>query len=159
MRQKTEVEIPNIPKKKVGAAALFIKKEQGHDKILLVLSEGKDYWTLPGGVVEDRESPEDGCIREVKKEVGLAIKNPPFLGVGYQSRDTEDSLHFIFFGGFLDDKQVKRIKLQPGEILEYKLATLPESKKLVPDRLYQRLSKCMTVLDNDKAFYMEYWEE
>jgi len=43
------------------------------EKILMVhhVHAGRDYWTLPGGGVEENKTPEEAIIREVKEEVCL----------------------------------------------------------------------------------------
>lgn len=40
----------------------------------------KDYWDLPGGFIEFKETAEEAIKREVKEEINLEIKNPLFLG-------------------------------------------------------------------------------
>jgi len=37
----------------------------------------KDHWSIPGGAVDDNESPKQACAREIKDEVlWLKNKNP-----------------------------------------------------------------------------------
>ena len=44
------------------------------DDILLVeqKSDGRQYWSLPGGVVEPNETAVQGLLREVAEETGVA---------------------------------------------------------------------------------------
>ena len=44
-----------------------------NDKILLSYENKTNQWMLPGGGVEDNESDESCCIREVKEETGKVI--------------------------------------------------------------------------------------
>ena len=57
---------------KPRAAAVIV--DQG--KLLLIhrVKESEDYWVLPGGSVEEDETPEEACCREVREEVGLEIE-------------------------------------------------------------------------------------
>ena len=56
---------------------------EDNNKILLQNRIKKDWqgYTLPGGHVEIGESFVNACIREVKEETGLDIKNPKLVGV------------------------------------------------------------------------------
>jgi len=64
----------------VGVGAVLIKE----DKIALIKrgnepSRGK--WTVPGGLVELAESPEQAVIREAQEETSLAVDNPTLIDV------------------------------------------------------------------------------
>lgn len=56
------------------ASAIIIKDK----KILLVHRKrnGKEYWVLPGGRIEEGENGEEAILREVREETGLFGKNP-----------------------------------------------------------------------------------
>lgn len=41
----------------------------------------KDKWDLPGGYLEEQESPEDGLRREMKEELGIEIETMTLIGV------------------------------------------------------------------------------
>jgi 8-oxo-dGTP diphosphatase len=77
---------------RVGAAAL-ITDEEG--RVPLVRhTYGRKNWELPGGAVEQGESPMDGAVREVQEETGLSVTPTQLTGIYY---DTEaDFLHFVF---------------------------------------------------------------
>lgn len=57
---------------------------QNTDKILLQKrnkSPFRGYWNPPGGKVENEESPIEACLREVKEETGLTLKDVKFRGI------------------------------------------------------------------------------
>lgn len=73
-----------------GTSLIFIN-DQG--QVLLFLRDddpGIPYpnmWDLPGGHVEDGETPRDCIIREMKEEVGLVIEGiEPFSVVQFENR-------------------------------------------------------------------------
>jgi ADP-ribose pyrophosphatase YjhB (NUDIX family) len=50
-----------------------------HDgKVLLTKESGR--YSLPGGGLELGELPEDGLMREIKEETGVAVKDPKLVG-------------------------------------------------------------------------------
>jgi 8-oxo-dGTP diphosphatase len=61
-----------------GAAA-FVFDEVGR---LLVVKEnyGRFRWSLPGGAIEEDESPEDACVREAREETGVELRIENIVG-------------------------------------------------------------------------------
>ena len=57
----------------------------------------KDKWLGVGGKIEERESPEECVIREVKEETGLTLKNYQLRGiVTYVSNKWETEYMYVF---------------------------------------------------------------
>src|SRR4030042_310951 len=56
----------------IRAAAIIVKDDQ----ILLMhrVKKGKEYWVLPGGGVEEGETPEETVLREIKEETSLSVR-------------------------------------------------------------------------------------
>lgn len=53
-------------------------------RLLLVqraIAPFKGYWDIPGGFLENGESPQAGAIREMQEETGLFIKPTEILGI------------------------------------------------------------------------------
>ncbi|WP_112619739.1 NUDIX domain-containing protein [Micromonospora saelicesensis] len=60
----------NLPSFYAAAAAL-ITDPSGN--ILLVKPTYRDYWSFPGGYVDEGEYPHDACAREVREELGVTL--------------------------------------------------------------------------------------
>ncbi len=145
----------NRPQKMMGSCCIFFNEK---NEVLLVKPTYKDYWALPGGGVELNESPMSACIREVKEEVGLNIKNIDFICVDYNPNNgkyNSDSLEFLFFGGILDKNQIKKIKLAKGEIENFKFAPQEEAFLIIGGRLKNRLPVALKLIKNNTPSYLE----
>lgn len=145
----------NLPKKRMGTGALIFNKK---DELLILKPTYKDHWTIPGGVVDKDESPRQACVREIKEEIGLDIKDLRFLCVDYyKNRNDEkgESLQFLFYGGELSKDKIKNIKIPAEEISDYKFIKVEEAALLVSDCLGRRLPKCVEAIKNNAGFYLE----
>jgi 8-oxo-dGTP diphosphatase len=144
----------NLPKKRMGAGVLFLN-ESG--ELLIVKPNYKEYWLIPGGTTDANESPRQGCIREIKEELGLEIKQLEFLCVDYTSanNDKSESLQFIFNGGVLSLKQIAQIKIEVAELDGYKFVKFKEALKLFSPWLKNRLLKCQEAMNKNKALYLD----
>ena len=82
----------------VGAFALIF--DEG-DRVLLCHRTDRDAWNLPGGRVEQHESPWATVVREVEEEVGLLVRVERLLGVYSVAERTDLVLNFhcVVIGG------------------------------------------------------------
>lgn len=145
----------NLPRKRMGAGALFFNKD---NELLIVKPSYKDYWSIPGGTVDQDESPRQACAREIKEEIDLDIHTLRFLAVDYNSRESEEkneSLQFIFYGGILTDELISKIKLDGKELIEYRFVPISEAKNLLGQKLATRLPKCIDAIKTGTSVYLE----
>jgi len=143
----------NLPKKRIGAGVIILN---GKEEILIVKPGYKDHWSIVGGVVDENESPEKAARRETKEEIGIELKDARFLCVDHVSDKSKgESLQFIFYGGKLDEEEIKKIKIDGKEIVEYKFMATDDALRLLSESSRIRLSKCLKALKNDTAIYSE----
>ncbi len=137
-----------LPKKRVGVGALFFNKKK---ELLIVKPTYKDYWSIPGGVVDENESPRAACTREIGEEINLKIKSLDFVCVDYkhQEENKTESLQFIFYGGILNENQIKKIKLPKKELSDFKFEpigkALPKLSKTLALRIRSSFIKSKKV--------------
>ena len=75
-------------------------------EILLLYREGEQHWEVPGGKVEEGESPTETAVREAEEEIGVKVElekpfytgefqhgNDLFLWHGYMSKVVEGRPH------------------------------------------------------------------
>lgn len=145
----------SLPKKRMAAGAL-IKDAEG--RILLVKPRYKDTWHLPGGVVELDESPLQGCLREVKEEIGLDLCSPGMLTVDYSARREDgatEMLEFIFDCGTLCLADVGAIRLAAEELERYEFVSPDDLFPHVGDRMLGRILRSIEALRTGAPRYLE----
>lgn len=143
-----------LPRKRIGAGAIFTDTSE---RVLIVKPTYKDTWEIPGGAVEDDESPWEGCRREVAEELGIEIDTSRLLCVDYNRSkpDYLESLMFVFDGGVLDESQVAAIELDTNELAEWRWAEKREALDLLGDRVAGRLRTVWSADDRISAVYLE----
>ncbi len=143
-----------MPKKRMAASALFLD-EQG--KILIVKPTYRPDWLLPGGIVEDHESPRQACIREIKEELNIDAPLDKLLCIEHLSDDTQqtESVQFVFYGGLIPASQLPSIALPVPELSEYRFSMREEALQLLSCKLARRLPYCLQALKDNMTFYLE----
>ncbi len=63
--------------KRIAAGALFLDQQQ---RVLLVNPTYKTHWEIPGGMVEEKEAPDEACRREISEELGVSVSIIRHLG-------------------------------------------------------------------------------
>lgn len=57
-------------------------------KLLLLYREDEKHWEVPGGKVEDGESPTEAAVREAEEEIGVSVElRKPFYSGEFQHGD------------------------------------------------------------------------
>ena len=142
-----------LSKKPSAVAVLFLNDEE---KMLLVEPTYRTDWLLPGGSVEDNESPLEACHREIREELGLEINVERPLSINYiRHKDGRESYQMVFYGGQLSNEQVEAIVLPEDELKSYRYMTLEESCKCSSAGTQQRLPKALQALEEGNIIYFE----
>jgi len=143
-----------LPRKRMSAGALFFN-EVGD--LLLVKPTYKSHWQIPGGVIEENESPRQGCIREVTEELGLDRAPARLLCVSYtaEGKDHTEALHFVFWGGALSVEEIEQIHLPPAELSEFRFFSTDDARKQLGRRAGRRLGPCLLAIESEQTFYLE----
>ena len=151
--------LKTLPRKRMAAGALIFNEK---NELLIVKISYKNYWSIPGGIIEENESPREGCIREIKEEIGLEINNLKFLCIDYnmadESKDKDESLQFIFSGGKLIDEEISKIKMDGKEIIEFDFVSIEKAIELLGGMsrsLVKRIPACLEALEENKGVYLE----
>ncbi|TDC23366.1 NUDIX hydrolase [Streptomyces sp. 8K308] len=105
----------SLPRKRVSAGALFL---DGVGRVLLVDPVYKEPWEIPGGAVEEDESPRDGAVREIEEELGLVRPLGRLLAVDWTGPrpGRSEGLTYVYDGGPLSPAEVAGIRLPADEL-------------------------------------------
>ncbi len=153
--------IKSRPKKLIGSAAIFFNDKK---ELLIVKPSYQSGWLVPGGSIEALESPLEGCVREIKEEIGLDIPELKFLGIQYNRNLSDegelyDSIQCTFYGGILTEGQTSKIILQKEELEEYKFCSIEEALKLLRPRLSYRIRASLDAITKSIPVYTEQIEK
>src|SRR6202000_3025362 len=145
-----------LPTMFAAAAALFTSADGG---LLLVKPNYRNHWSLPGGILEHREPPHEGCRREVKEELGLDITPGPLLAVGWagpHGARPRPVVHFVFDGGVLADDVP--IQLQEDELDEFRFVQPTALDDYLPPMISTRVSAGRRAGDTGATAYLPWTE-
>jgi 8-oxo-dGTP diphosphatase len=123
-----------------GAAIAFIKNERGDLLIVKPNYLETDDWSLPGGVIEEGESPLEACKRECLEELGIHVTVGKLLCLEHRKPSHVDgeTNKFIFDCGVLAREQQK-FTLQADEIDAAIFKPVEEAMSLVSKVMRRRL--------------------
>lgn len=108
--------------KRVASASVILEDAEG--RALIVKAHYKDYWTFPGGMLDDGESPKQAAIREVFEEVGIELDELAVTFCWIASRTSRHMMTYQFvFKASLSEHDKSKIILQRSEIEESRLVT------------------------------------
>lgn len=150
--------INNLPRKQMAAGALFLNEK---NELLILHPTYKDRFEIPGGIVENDESPKKAVEREIKEEIGLEVNVKQLLVCDYwhTTEGRPDNLQFIFYGGVLTGEQINQIRIDEKEIksCEFVPFQTNEDKEKISQRqrVGPRVVQALKALENEQCYYLE----
>jgi 8-oxo-dGTP diphosphatase len=137
-----------------GAAAALLVDDTG--RVLLVKPTYKDGWFLPGGVIEEGESPLRACVRECEEELGLTPNLDGLVCVDWgPPRDGVDAVNIFVFAGSITGEEISRIRLPADELSDHVLVSPDELGGLVPPHVGRRMAPSLRAATEARTVYLE----
>ncbi len=134
--------IQQLPRKRMSAGVL-IRDWAG--RVLLVEPSYKKGWEIPGGVVEDDESPWATATRETLEEIGLDRDLGRLLVVDHVPGENDrlpERMAFVFDGGTIDPTEVPHLEFDP-EIVSAELCDREQIRTRATPLLADRLDAAL----------------
>lgn len=142
-----------VPARKRMAAAMLLT--DAHGRVLVVKPTYKTGWELPGGGVDEGESPRAAASREVVEELGLDRPAGALLAVDYvPARATRsEGVIMVFDGGAIDDPAA--LRLPADELSEWAFVDSERLADYLPARKARRARAALLARARAGASYLE----
>lgn len=146
--------VASLARKRMGAGALF---RDGAGRVLLVEPTYKPTWEVPGGAVEQEESPTAACRREVLEELGLDRPVGRVLAVDWVPSTPErpEGVMFVYDGGVLAETDIAAIRLQADELKSSAFVAPERVGELTGALLARRIAACLDAVAAGTAVSLE----
>jgi ADP-ribose pyrophosphatase YjhB (NUDIX family) len=137
------------------AVKLLIQDQAG--RMLLVNPTYKEYWDLPGGMVEANEPPKTAAIRELQEELGYTPTIGNLLRVEWDRAHGpwDDQLILTFDGGILTTDDVEQLRVIDPEISEFGFFDLSHATGVLRPDIAQQLASAHYALRTRETAYYE----
>ncbi|NUS73086.1 MAG: NUDIX hydrolase [Corynebacteriales bacterium] len=125
------------------------------DRVLIVKPNYRDYWLLPGGIVEANESPDLCAEREVTEELGLNVKSGPLLAIDWSPASgirPRAITAYIFDGGTIAADTP--LALQAEELDEARFVTAEQAGDLLSEFTVPRVHAALAARRDGHARYL-----
>jgi len=116
-------------KKEKSYGVILVLRRDGDEDRFLILNQTDGHWSFPKGHAQERETPRESAIRELREETGISdieFTGLPNIIDRYTFElggDKYDKTVELFIAFTKEDKVV----MQESEICEYKWATFQEA--------------------------------
>jgi ADP-ribose pyrophosphatase YjhB (NUDIX family) len=142
-------------RKRVAVKAL-IRDDAG--RFLLVNPTYKEYWDLPGGMVEANEPPATALTREVAEELDVRVAVGPVLALDWVGPHGpwDDQLVFVFEATILSSDIAGSLRIADSELSDFGFFSLPDARRLLRNDVAARLDRAAWALQGpDRVRYAE----
>ncbi|MFA4887022.1 MAG: NUDIX domain-containing protein [Candidatus Nanoarchaeia archaeon] len=116
-----------MPIKKCAGALIF----NNEYKLFLMTSPKWQGWLIPGGKIEDKETPEEALKREIKEELNIDLKNITFIEEHFKQASSDFYDPTVTFHFFSYVAQAVQTTITPNkEITTYNWFSIEEALNL-----------------------------
>ncbi|MCK5415811.1 NUDIX domain-containing protein [Candidatus Parcubacteria bacterium] len=132
--------LKSLAKRRATAGVLIFNSK---NELLILKLSYKDYWGIPGGCVDEGEHLLNALNREVKEEIGISINLIRCVVVDSKIEKIDnyfdESLQFVFLSEKITDDQIKKIKIDNKEIIDFKFMKSEKAFKVLNPKMVLRI--------------------
>lgn len=136
--ERSAIFFSTLPRK-VVASGVLCRDAQG--RVLVVHDTFKQYWTIPGGVVDADEDPRTGAVREAWEEAGVRVEAGPLLGVFTAS--WPDRMVLVYDAAPIGDVDTQPVPLHTHEIDAVAWLPLDEALARLTPHVAEQVRHCL----------------
>lgn len=139
--------VASLPRKRMSAGVLL---HDGEGRVVLVEPSYKAHWDVPGGVVDEGESPWGAAARELAEELGVQRGKMRPLVIDHVAAAADgmpEGVAWIFDGGVVTDEEIRRLDLVDPEILSVGLYGLDEATGKVSGTLARQIEVALRAVE------------
>jgi len=136
-----------------AAAALFVTDDTG--RVLLVKPTYRDHWAIPGGYVDQHETPHTAAERELHEELGLGLPVGHLLVVDWASPAgprPRALVNFVFDGGRLTPDH--DIRVDHDELETFGFHDPEHCRHVLPPRVAPRIEAALAARAKGTTIYL-----
>ena len=136
-----------------AAAALFVTDDS--DRVLLVKPNYRDHWVIPGGYVDQDETPHTAARRELIEELALPLQVGDLLVIDWASPAGPRKralVNFVFDGGRLAHDH--GIRLAQDELDTFVFFDPEQCAQLLPPRVAPRIEAALAARAKGTTIYL-----
>ncbi|MEU1397093.1 NUDIX hydrolase [Micromonospora zamorensis] len=136
-----------------AAAAAFITDPAGN--VLLVKPTYRDHWAFPGGYVDEGEYPHEACAREIREELGVALRVGDLLVVDWAppaGQRPRALISFTFDCGSIAN--FDGFNLAGQELEDIAFFQRREAERLLPDSIATRVHAAIGARNGHAPVYL-----
>lgn len=142
-----------LPRKRVGAGVL-LRNRTG--EVLLAETTYKEFWEIPGGLVENGESPREAATRECVEELGIELDLgiPACIHYAEGAGTPGDGIMFVFDAGIID-RDADDFTLPPDELRSVKFVDPSDFADYLHSIMVTRMLAAIEGADASRTVYLE----
>lgn len=140
----------SLPRKR-GAVGVLIMRD---NQLLIVKPTYRPEWLVPGGIIEQFESPYEAAKRECIEEIGVSPQITRLLVVDYKRGDSEigDAIHYIFEATLDSDD---KISVDGKEIEKFDWEPLQTAPQKFGEHLSKRVIAAQVAINRNMTVFCE----